>query len=116
VCQCRIEDLDDECLEHNVDVLISEPLGVMLFHERMLETYIIARDRFLKPGGKMFPSEAQLSVAPFSDEKLLRAQLRKTEFWSTNNYFGFDLSVLRAQAIEEKLRQPVIELYDPSTQ
>lgn len=29
--------------------------GTLLVNERMLETYIIARDRFLKPGGKMFP-------------------------------------------------------------
>lgn len=38
-----------------VDVLISEPMGTLLVNERMLETYLYARDRFLKPGGKMFP-------------------------------------------------------------
>jgi hypothetical protein len=26
--------------------------------ERMLETYLYARDKFLKPGGKMFPVSA----------------------------------------------------------
>lgn len=25
-------------------------------NERMLESYVIARDRFLVPGGKMFPT------------------------------------------------------------
>jgi histone-arginine methyltransferase CARM1 len=28
----------------------------LLVNERMLESYIIARDRFLVPKGKMFPS------------------------------------------------------------
>lgn len=32
------------------------PSGTLLVNERMLESYIIARDRFLKPGGKMFPT------------------------------------------------------------
>lgn len=30
-------------------------MGTLLVNERMLETYIYARKRFLKPGGKMFP-------------------------------------------------------------
>lgn len=34
-----------------VDTLVSEPIGVLLVHERMIESYIHARDRFLKPGG-----------------------------------------------------------------
>jgi histone-arginine methyltransferase CARM1 len=38
-----------------VDVLVSEPMGTLLVNERMLETYIYARDHFLKPGGRMFP-------------------------------------------------------------
>jgi hypothetical protein len=38
-----------------VDVLVSEPMGTLLVNERMLETYLYARDHFLKPGGKMFP-------------------------------------------------------------
>lgn len=38
-----------------MDVLVSEPMGTLLVNERMLESYIYARDAFLKPGGKMFP-------------------------------------------------------------
>jgi histone-arginine methyltransferase CARM1 len=54
VCHCKVEELklsDDE----RVDVLVSEPMGTLLVNERMLETYLYARDHFLKPGGKMFP-------------------------------------------------------------
>lgn len=38
-----------------VDVLVSEPMGTLLVNERMLETYLYARDHFLKPGGAMYP-------------------------------------------------------------
>lgn len=44
-----------------VDVLVSEPMGTLLVNERMLETYLYARDHFLKPGGKMFPVRLRLS-------------------------------------------------------
>lgn len=33
-----------------VDTIVSEPIGVLLVHERMLESYLYARDNFLKPG------------------------------------------------------------------
>ena len=49
----KIEDLDLQ--GEQVDVLISEPMGTLLVNERMLETYLHARDHFLKPGGRMFP-------------------------------------------------------------
>lgn len=41
-----------------VDLLVSEPMGTLLVNERMLETYLYARDHFLKPGGKMYPVSA----------------------------------------------------------
>jgi histone-arginine methyltransferase CARM1 len=116
VLQTRIEDIHDPALEKAVDVIVSEPLGTMLFNERMLETYIIARDKFLKPGGKMYPSQAFLCVAPFYDEALYNEQMNKTTFWGNSNFYGFDLSTLRPQAVLEKFRQPLIEVYDPKTQ
>ena len=64
-----------------VDVLISEPLGIALVNERMLESYVAARDHLLKPGGKMFPDHSVLYAAPFSDEALYSEQLQKSAFW-----------------------------------
>ena len=47
-----------------VDVIISEPMGYMLLNERMLETFLHAK-KFLKPGGRMFPSRwKHLSLSP----------------------------------------------------
>ena len=53
VLQAKVEDLD--LGGARVDVLISEPMGTLLVNERMLETYLHARDHFLAPGGRMFP-------------------------------------------------------------
>ena len=44
-------------------------------HERMLESYAIARERFLKPGGLMFPTTGSIVLAPLSDETLYNEQL-----------------------------------------
>ncbi len=40
------------CLPPQVDVLVSEPMGTLLVNERMIESYVYARDKFLKPGGE----------------------------------------------------------------
>ena len=45
--------VEEVTLDERVDVLISEPLGIALVNERMLESYIRARDALLKPGGKV---------------------------------------------------------------
>jgi predicted RNA methylase len=62
VIHSKIEDLDLEA--QSVDVLISEPMGTLLVNERMLETYLYARDHFLKPGGRMFPVSGLNHVNP----------------------------------------------------
>ena len=54
----------------SIDVIVSEPLGTFLLNERMLETYVIAREMFLKPKGRMFPAKADLCVMPFTDETI----------------------------------------------
>lgn len=64
VIKAKVEEVE---LPEKVDVLISEPMGFMLVHERMLESYMIARQLFLKPGGKMFTSTGTIFAAPFSD-------------------------------------------------
>ncbi|URD84189.1 hypothetical protein MUK42_05692 [Musa troglodytarum] len=67
VIKGKIEEVE---LPEKADILISEPMGTLLVNERMLETYVIARDRFLIPDGKMFPSLGRIHMAPFSDEYL----------------------------------------------
>ena len=57
-------------------MIVSEPMGFLLVHERMLESYIAARDRFLKPGGLMMPSWGTIYIAPFTDSTLYQEQVR----------------------------------------
>ena len=49
----KVEEVE---LPEQVDTIISEPMGYMLFNERMLETYLHAK-KWLKPGGKYRISE-----------------------------------------------------------
>ncbi|KAG8535982.1 hypothetical protein GDO81_027362, partial [Engystomops pustulosus] len=43
--------VEEVALPEQVDIIISEPMGYMLFNERMLESYLHAK-KFLKPNGK----------------------------------------------------------------
>ena len=115
VLESRIEDLTvDQIPEGKVDVIVSEPLGTFLLNERMLETYVIARQLFLKPEGRMFPARADFCVIPFSDAEIYNEQLQKCEFWRSKDFYGLDLSDLYYQSISEKFSQPVLDTYDPA--
>eukprot|EP00051_Salpingoeca_urceolata_P011766 m.146187 g.146187 ORF g.146187 m.146187 type:complete len:495 (-) comp17244_c1_seq2:133-1617(-) len=109
VIQDRVEDIE---LPEQVDMLISEPMGIMLLNERMIESYLHAR-KWLKPEGKMFPGTATMFVCPFSDEQLFQEASGKSQFWTCPNFFGLNLSCLAEHARREYFRQPQVETIDP---
>jgi protein arginine N-methyltransferase 6 len=81
VIKKSIEDLNTNEIE-SVDIIVSEWMGFYLVHEGMLNSVIIARDKFLKSNGLMFPKIAKLYAAP--------CQLPKyNEFW--NDIFGVSM-------------------------
>lgn len=101
VIQSKIEDITSAKIPlKSVDVIVSEPLGTFLLNERMLETYIIARNMFLKPRGRMFPAKADFCVMPFTDEVLYNEQLNKCDFWQKTDFHGLDISCLHMKSIE----------------
>ncbi|XP_074644014.1 histone-arginine methyltransferase CARM1-like isoform X2 [Tubulanus polymorphus] len=104
----KVEEVE---LPEKVDVIISEPMGYMLFNERMLESYLHAK-KWLKPGGKMFPSKGDLHIAPFTDEALYMEQFSKANFWYQHSFYGVDLSSLRNAAVIEYFKQPVVDTFD----
>jgi len=104
-----------DCPLNSVDTMIAETLGTFLFGERGIETMLVARDRFLKPGGAIFPTQATLSLAPFSDEALYVSQSALPAFWSGNNFMGIDLSSCHERANQEQMSQVVSSMVDPST-
>lgn len=67
---------------HCADVLVSEPMGTLLLNERMLESYVFARDTLLKPGGRMFPVSEFLAF-------FLKARSRVTKRRSNPDLFNF---------------------------
>jgi histone-arginine methyltransferase CARM1 len=110
VIRGRLEHID---LPTKVDVIISEPWGFFLFHERMIEAFVQARARFLKPGGRLFPSAAKLWLAPFTDVELYDWRCQKVAFWYNQNFFGVDLSALTDTAYRELFEMPALGEFSP---
>ncbi|KAJ1958717.1 hypothetical protein EC988_000122 [Linderina pennispora] len=98
-----------------VDVIISEPIGVLLVHERMLESYIYARDKFLKPGGAMMPSSGTIHLAPLSDGALWNETITKARFWQQESFYGVDLNPYFAPSFTEYFSAPVVGCFSPHT-
>ena len=81
-----------------MDIIISEWMGYFLFYESMLDTVLFARDKWLAPGGLIFPDKATLYVAAIEDAEY---KSEKIDFW--NNVYGFDMSCIRDVAMMEPL-------------
>jgi type I protein arginine methyltransferase len=107
--------LDEVELDTKVDVIISEPWGFFLFHERMIEVFLSARDRFLVDGGKLFPSVAKVWLAPFRDDELYEWRCEKIAFWERSDFFGIDLSALAETARRELFEMPAVGLVEPAS-
>lgn len=105
--------LESSAIAERVDVIVSEPIGFLLVHERMLESFIAARDKYLKPGGLMMPTTSDILVAPFSDDALFKEQSTKAQFWHQASFHGIDLRPLAAQAAAEYMSQAVVGYFGP---
>jgi predicted RNA methylase len=81
-------------LPEQVDVVVADQIGRFGFDAGVLEYFYDARKRFLKPGGKLIPSQIDLIVAPVECPELWE----QVEFWK-NTAAGFDLSVVRKWAV-----------------
>eukprot|EP00435_Cladocopium_sp_Y103_P007099 s759_g2.t1 len=81
-----------------VDIIISEWMGYFLMFESMLDCVLFARDKWLRPGGQMFPDYARLYMAGIEDADYKEEKLG---FW--RHVRGFDLSPVAELAIGEPL-------------
>jgi hypothetical protein len=61
-----------------VDIIISEWMGYFLLYESMLDTVIFCRDKWLAPGGLVFPDTCRLLVTAIEDGEYRRD---KIDFW-----------------------------------
>jgi len=81
-----------------VDIIISEWMGYCLFYESMLDTVLFARDKWLAPGGLMFPDKATLYICGIEDRQY---KDDKIHWW--DDVYGFDMSCIRKVALTEPL-------------
>merc|ERR1712133_209377 len=81
-----------------VDIIISEWMGYCLFYESMLDTVLYARDKWLAPGGLMFPDKATLYICGIEDRQY---KDDKIHWW--DDVYGFDMSCIRKVALTEPL-------------
>jgi len=81
-----------------VDIIISEWMGYFLFYESMLDTVIFARDKWLNPGGLIFPDKATISICGIEDAEYKQD---KIEYWQ--DVYGFDFSCIGKLALLEPL-------------
>ncbi|KAI1794066.1 S-adenosyl-L-methionine-dependent methyltransferase [Ganoderma leucocontextum] len=80
------------------DIIISEWMGYFLLYESMLDTVLLARDKYLKPNGLIFPDVATLYLAAIEDNEYKE---EKINFW--DNVYGFDYSCIKEIALREPL-------------
>lgn len=50
-----------------VDIIVSEWMGYCLLYETMLPTVLYARDKYLVPGGLIFPDKCTLFITAIED-------------------------------------------------
>ena len=88
-------------LPEQVDVIVSEWMGYALIYETMFPSVIAARDRWLKPGGSMYPSHATVCLLPFGNDThgVMNA------FWP--DVHGIDMSCLVPDALRQYLAEPI---------
>ena len=89
-----------------VDIIISEWMGHMLLFENIIESVIFARNKWLVPGGLIFPNKARIYIAAIEDGK---KKDERIEFW--HDVYGIDMSVLR----KFSLRDPLVEVINDSS-
>lgn len=62
-----------------VDIIISEWMGYALLYESMLDSVLHARDRFLRPGGVMAPSQTKMMFGLCDAAEIYK---ERVAFWS----------------------------------
>ncbi|CAO3592151.1 unnamed protein product [Absidia cylindrospora] len=81
-----------------VDIIISEWMGYFLLYESMLDTVLVARDKYLAEDGMIFPDKATMYIGAIEDGDY---KDEKINYW--DDVYGFDYSSIKNLAIKEPL-------------
>ena len=92
-------------LDEKVDVIVSEWMGFHLLHEAMLESVLVARDKFLKkdPSALVLPRYATCAAAPVEMNDFCEKEF---SFWQ--DVYGVDMSCFIPQVVQEALQKPQV--------
>ncbi|EJC98461.1 S-adenosyl-L-methionine-dependent methyltransferase [Fomitiporia mediterranea MF3/22] len=103
VINSKVEDISLPDGITQVDVIVSEWMGYALLYESMLDSVLVARDRFLKPrGGLIAPSQARMLLALSSANEVVKDRV---EYWS--DVHGFDMSPMAEGVYEDAIIEVV---------
>mgnify|MGYP003530020246 CR=1 FL=1 len=102
VFNMKVEDFTLAGFEH-VDIIVSEFMGFFLVHEGMLDSVLLARDRFLKPGGHLFPDRAIIYLSPCAIPSL---------FDNWENVSGVKMTKFAEQLRQQKSNKPEVLLIE----
>jgi len=80
----------------SVDIIVSQWMGYFLMYEARLGEVLCARDKWLKPGGLLFPDRAKMHMALMED-----APYHQHHFEYYHNVWGFDFSAMKDAAHNE---------------
>ncbi|KAI8084389.1 S-adenosyl-L-methionine-dependent methyltransferase [Gilbertella persicaria] len=86
-----------------VDIIISEWMGYFLLFEAMLDSVLVARDRWLAPQGIMAPSQTRILMAALEDEEFKNDHI---DYW--NDVYGFKMS-----AMKPTLNESIVDFIKP---
>lgn len=78
VIKGKIEEISLPDGIEKVDIIISEWMGYALLYESMLDSVLVARDRFLRPGGVLAPIQCRLMLG-LCDAAEVRKE--RIDFW-----------------------------------
>jgi len=74
----------------------------------------VARERFLKPDGKLFPCKAVLLAAPFCDDARHKSRMTESlHFWTRKDFFGLDMTSALDMSRTEVFNRPLGDTFHP---
>lgn len=97
----NVIELVHSCIEHacppqQADLVMWEWIGIFGIDEGLLPLFLLARDRWLKPGGRLIPETVSVHMAPAFDTELAEER----NYW-LNRPYNLDFSAIWDRTVEE---------------
>lgn len=79
-----------------VDIIISEWMGYCLLYESMLDSILVARNKYLKEDGMVFPDRAKIYIAALDDREFYED---KESYW--DDVYGICMKNMKQKVLRE---------------